>query len=76
MNAIHVETVIESDGILHITDLPCRKGDHVEAVIVLRGGSKEREREFARQRFLERAWRSEFRSSGSYPTRDELHERD
>jgi hypothetical protein len=35
MNTIHVETVVESDGVLHLTNLPCQKGDRVEAVIVL-----------------------------------------
>jgi hypothetical protein len=76
MNAIHVETVVESDGVLHITNLPCRRGDRIEAVIVLHRETREAERDVARRRFLERAQRSQFRSSGPYPRRDELHERD
>jgi hypothetical protein len=76
MNTIHVETVVESDGVLHITNLPCLRGDRVEAVIVLHRETAEPERDAARRRFLERAGRSQFRSSGPYPTRDELHERD
>ncbi len=76
MNAIRVETVVEADGVLHFTNLPCRRGDHVEAVIVLHRETRERERDAARRRFLERARRSQFRSSGPYPARDELHERD
>ncbi len=76
MGAIRVETVVESDGVVHITDLPYVKGDRVEAVIALHSEPKEREREAARQRLLERARRSQLRSSGTYPTRDELHERD
>ena len=76
MNAIRVETVVESDGVLHITNLPCQRGDRVEAVIVLHRETTEREGDAARRRFLERARRSQFRSSGPYPTRDELHERD
>jgi hypothetical protein len=76
MNAIRVETVVESDGVLHITNLPCQRGDRVEAVIVLHRETREPERDAARRRFLERARRSQFRSSGPYPTRDELHERD
>ncbi len=76
MNAIRVETVVESDGVLHITNLPCRRGDRVEAVIVLHREAREPERDAARRRFIERARRSQFRSSGPYPTRDELHERD
>ncbi len=76
MNAIRVETVVESDGVLHITNLPCLRGDRVEAVIVLHRETREPEQEAARWRFLERSRRSQFRSSGPYPTRDELHERD
>jgi hypothetical protein len=75
MDAIRVETVVELDGVLHITDLPCQKGDRVEAVIVLHREARDREQELARQRFLERARRSQFGSSGPYPTRDEIHER-
>ena len=55
MGAIRVETVVESDGVVHITDLPYVKGDRVEAVIALHSEPKEREREAARQRLLERA---------------------
>jgi hypothetical protein len=76
MNAIRVETVVESDGVLHITNLPCLRGDRVEAVIVLHRETREPERDAARRRFLERAQRSQFHSSRPYPTRDELHERD
>ena len=76
MDAIRVETVVEADGVLHITNLPCHVGDRVEAVIVLHRETSEPERDAARRRFLERARRSQFRSSGPYPTRDELHERD
>ena len=54
MNAIRVETVVEADGVLHFTNLPCRRGDHVEAVIVLHRETRERERDAARRRFLER----------------------
>ncbi len=76
MNAVRVEAVVESDGILHITDLPYHKGDRVEAVIVLSGETKDRTQELARQRFLDRARRSQVRSSGPFPSRDAIHERD
>jgi hypothetical protein len=76
MDVIHVETVVQSGGVIHITDLPYQTGDRVDAVIALHREPKERERESARQRLLERSRRSQFRSSGPYPTRDELHERD
>jgi hypothetical protein len=75
MNPIRVETMIESDGILHIANLPCHKGDRVEAVIVFPEQAEANVRQAARQRFLTRARQSNFRSSGPYPSRDELHER-
>lgn len=76
MNATRVETVIETDGELHLSHLPCRKGDHVEAIVLVLNPSKEgKGREEARQRFLARAAGSRFYSQGVYPTRDELHER-
>jgi hypothetical protein len=76
MNPIHVETTIESDGILHIANLPCRKGDHVEATIVLSQQSQSTSQQAARQRFLARTRQSSFRSATAYPSREELHERD
>jgi hypothetical protein len=33
MNAIRIETTIESTGNLHLTNLPFREGDRVEAVL-------------------------------------------
>jgi hypothetical protein len=75
MNPIRVETTIESDGILHIANLPCHKGDRVEAIISLQEQTETSARQAARQRFLTRARQSCFRSSGAYPRREELHER-
>lgn len=76
MNAIRIETMIERDGELHLSQLPCRKGDRVEAIVlVLESPASEQTREEARRRFLRLAQESEFRSTGPYPTRDELHER-
>ncbi len=86
MNAIKIETTIQSDGELHLTQLPCRKGDRVEAIVLLfdkpasqPGTDDTREAEKRRQealeRFQARADASRFRSVGPYPTRDELHER-
>ncbi len=37
MNAIRVETTVESDGELHLTELPCRRGDKVEAIVLILG---------------------------------------
>ncbi len=81
MNATKIEMTVQNDGELHLTQLPCKKGDRVEAIIlVLENGvdeaEAEKKREEARQRFLARAAASKFRSTGPYPTRDELHERD
>jgi|WetSurMetagenome_2_1015567.scaffolds.fasta_scaffold373695_2 hypothetical protein len=76
MNSIHIETTIESDGILHIANLPCHKGDRVEAIIVLSQQKESSSMNAARQRFLTRARQSGFRSLMPYPTRDQLHDRD
>lgn len=76
VNAVKVETTVQTDGELHLTDLPFRRGDRVEAIVLILGSSaEEKVREEARQRFLELARESKFRSTGPYPTRDELHER-
>jgi hypothetical protein len=75
MNPIRVAATIEFDGILHIANLPCHKGDRVEATIVFQEQAEASSRRAARQRFLARARQSSFRSSGPYPRREELHER-
>ena len=86
MNAVRIETTIQADGELHLTSLPCRKGDRVEAIVLLveKGASQEpastpteaeERRRTALTRFQARADASRFRSAGPYPTRDELHER-
>ncbi len=83
MNAVRVETTVESDGELHLTKLPCRRGDKVEAIVLIlepasrpaAEAEKEKVRVAAMEQFLELARSSSFRSTGPYPTRDELHER-
>jgi hypothetical protein len=80
MDSIKIETTIEKDGELHLTHLPCRKGDRVEATlsVLARNGeneTRETERTEALRQFLDLAKASRFRSTGLYPTRDELHER-
>jgi hypothetical protein len=75
MQAIKVQTAVETDGELHLTGLPCRKGNRVEVIVLITDESTEAEREAALQRFLAGARSSTFRSEGPYPTRDELHER-
>jgi hypothetical protein len=80
MIATKIEATVENDGELHLTQLPCRKGDRVEAIILVLENhvdseEEEKKREEARQRFLAQAKASTFCSTGPYPTRDELHER-
>jgi hypothetical protein len=80
MIATKIEMTVETDGELHLTQLPCRKGDRVEAIVlVLNNGvdssEEEKKREEALKRFQARADASKFCSTGPYPTRDELHER-
>lgn len=51
MNAVQVETTVEADGELHLTDLPCWRGDQVEAIVLIlepsRPGPPLLERNFA-----------------------------
>ena len=61
MNAIKIETTIQTDGELHLTQLPCRKGDRVEALVLLidkaalpPGTDDTAESEMLRQEALER----------------------
>ncbi len=75
MQAIKVNTHIEADGELHLTKLPCRKGNNVEVIILITDETTEEEREQARQQLLALTRASTFKSTGPYPTRDELHER-
>lgn len=84
MNAVRVQTTVEADGELHLTQLPCRRGDKVEAIVLIlepssRPAPAETEREKARaaalDQFLALARSSAFRSANPYHTRDELHDR-
>jgi hypothetical protein len=75
MNAVRVE----ADGELRLTDLPCRRGDKVEAIVRILERpfqpAPDAGRDAALDRFLALARSSAFRSAGPYPSRDELHER-
>jgi hypothetical protein len=83
MNAVRVETTVEADGELRLTDLPCRRGDKVEAIVLILeqnsqpapAAAREAARAAALDRFLALARSSAFRSAGPYPARDERHER-
>jgi hypothetical protein len=75
MNAIRIETTIQTEGELHLTHLPFHTGDRVEVIVlVLDSAEEEKKREEALQRFLALARASQFRSTGPYPSREELHE--
>jgi len=84
MNAVRVETTIECDGELHLKQLPCRRGDKVEAIVLLvepaspeqiaaMDEARENAREAAIQAFLEMARNSPFRLTGPLPSREELY---
>ena len=84
MNAVKIETTVQADGEPHLTRLPVRKGERVEAIVLLldRGNGarpvtkpQESAREEALRRFQARADASQFRSWGPHPSREELHER-
>lgn len=81
MTEIRIQTVAENDGELHLRSLPCRKGDHIYALVTIAPSSittntEEDQRELARQQFLAIARTSRFKSDQSYPSRDDLHARD
>ena len=75
MNAIRVKTLVQADGELHLSNLPCHKGECIETIVFLPENSDQDKRKAARQRFLNLARRSKFRSDGKYPDRNKLHER-
>ena len=83
MNAVRVETTVEADGELHLSELPCRRGDKVEAIVLILeqpsrpapDAEREKARAAAVDQFLALARSSSFRSASPYPTRDELHAR-
>jgi hypothetical protein len=74
MAFVHIRTVVSVDGELHLNNLPCRKGDEVDAVVSF-GQPGNRAASAARQRLIEHAKASTFRSNGPYPSREELHGR-
>jgi hypothetical protein len=75
MQAFKTHAWIETDGEAHLKGLPCKKGDYVEVIVLIPDRPTEEERQEALRRMKEQAERMQFRSTGPYPTRDELHER-
>jgi hypothetical protein len=75
MQAVKVETFVQTDGDLHLQGLPCRQGNRVEVIVLITDEATEADREAALERFMARARASTFKSEGPYPSRDELHER-
>lgn len=68
MNAVRIETIVEQDGELRLRNLPCKKGDRVEAVVLFPQPISELERQQARDRFLVRARASRLNSPGPFPS--------
>jgi hypothetical protein len=74
MNAARVETTVEADGALHLTELPCRRGDKVEAIALIleqpsrpaQGAERDKARAAAVDQFLALARSSSFRSASPY----------
>ncbi len=73
--AFKTQAWIQEDGELHLTNLPCKKWDRVEVILLIDEQPTEEERQAAIERLTALAQKSTFRSTGPYPTRDELHER-
>ena len=74
MTAIRIEATIETDGELHLRQLPCRKGDRVAAILIVPSGKEySRVQQEAYERYLVLANEARFRSNAPYPARDELH---
>ena len=83
MIAVKVETTVQNDGELHLTHLPCRKGDRVEAIILLLDAAVQ-ENNLPHGKpdrrtiwdAVEQLWRhSSIDSQGDRLTRDQRHER-
>ena len=75
MSDIRLRVVVETDGEVCIRNLPCRKGDWVETIVILPDSPTRGDPQTAKARFIERAQSSGLCSPGGYPTRDQLHER-
>lgn len=76
METVKVDKTVDRDGELHLTDLPCRKGDLVEAVLTIQHRHTPESRAAALREFHEHVKAHSFRSTMPYPTREEMHERD
>jgi hypothetical protein len=75
MTTIERELIVQTDGELFLSHLPCRKGDTVIAKLVITNDSSAESRKAALAEFLKLAQSSAFRSDGALPSREELHER-
>ncbi len=75
MQAIKTHAWIKADGDLHLEGLPCKKDTYVEVIVLIPDQPTEEERQQALKHLQELSDQMKFRSTGPYPTRDELHER-
>lgn len=75
MNSVRIKTIMQNDGELLLSNLPGRKGEQVEVILIFHEDADEEKRKLAKKEFLELARKSNFRSVGPYPTREELYDR-
>ena len=75
MRAVKVQSWVETDGELHLTNLPVKQWERVEVIILIEDQPTEEERQEALKRLQAGADASPFRSTEPYPSRDEVHER-
>jgi hypothetical protein len=70
-----VATTGEADSVLHLAELACRRGDKVEAIVLIleqpsrpaQGAERAKARAAAVDQFLALAWSSSIRSASPYP---------
>ena len=49
MNAFKIETTVERDGELHLSGLPCRKGNRLEVIVLMIDEKADEDREAAEE---------------------------
>jgi hypothetical protein len=75
MEMVTLHVVAESDGELHLKDLPINKGEHVEVTLRRANSARTPEQAAALERLISRAREKGFHSTKPYPKRDELYDR-
>jgi predicted DNA-binding antitoxin AbrB/MazE fold protein len=76
MQEVHVTEAIFANGVLTPRDrLSLKENERVRVIVQTLNGEGKEQREAALGKLTARAQRLQSRSSGPYPTRDELHDR-